>query len=185
MNINSIATAEPEFDFKAYFLGHTKASGWFCDRFGNIRKHFNGDFFGSVDGDKFILDETLAYSDGINESRLWKVSIDSQGNFRAEGDSLLGEARGRLVGNTLNLQYAMWVEVAGNKKWKLSMDDWMVYQPDGSLHNVTRVKKWGVLVGVVSTQYAKLKRSSSVPGSANDANASIQLAANNKRVGQG
>ena len=79
----------------------------------------------------------------------------------------------------------MWVEVAGNKKWKLSMDDWMVYQPDGSLHNVTRVKKWGVLVGVVSTQYAKLKRSSSVPGSANDANASIQLAANNKRVGQG
>ncbi len=187
MNIDSIAKSEPEFDFKAYFLGHTKASGWFCDRFGNIRKHFNGDFVGSVEGDNFILDESLAYSDGINESRLWNVSIDAVGNFIAVGDTLIGEARGRLLGNTLNLQYAMSVKVANNKTWNLSMDDWMVYQPDGSLHNITRVKKWGFLVGVVSTQYSKVNSNANTyPGSGNSANdesTSLQVETERKRFG--
>lgn len=184
MNIDQLAKPEPEFDFKAYFLGHTKASGWFCDRFGNIRKHFSGDFVGVADGDNYILEEALAFSDGINESRIWNVSIDSKGNFRAEGDTLIGGARGCLKGNTLNLQYSMSVAVANNKQWTLSMDDWMVYQPDGSLHNITRVKKWGLLVGVVSTQYSKVNRKSgSLPGSANDETAMIQSVQDRKLTG--
>lgn len=176
MKIEDIAKPEPVFDFETYFLGHTKASGWFCDRFGNIRKHFTGDFVGSKEGDCFVLDETLAYSDGITEKRLWTVKIDADGRFSAEGDSLHGAATGQLLGNTLNLKYSMSVAVANNKTWKLSMDDWMVYQPDGSLHNITRVLKYGFLVGTVCTQYSKINRGSGTANiegqsSANDENA--------------
>ena len=176
MKIEDIAKPEPVFDFETYFSGHTKASGCFCDRFGNIRKHFTGDFVGCKEGDHFVLDETLAYSDGITEKRVWNVTINAGGRFRAEGDSLHGPASGRLFGNTLNLKYLMSVSVANNKTWKLSMDDWMVYQPDGSLHNITRVLKFGFLVGTVSTQYSKINRAGRTASiesltSANDENA--------------
>jgi len=169
MNIESVAKPSPEFDFTGYFLGHTKASGWFSDRFGNVRKHFTGDFVGSVDGDYFTLEETLDYSDGLKDHRVWRVSIDSEGLFHATSDSLVGGATGRLLGNTLNLAYQMKVDVANNKQWLLTMDDWMFYQPDGSLHNITKVKKWGIQIGTVSTQYTKLNKVSANDDEGTDA----------------
>ncbi|MBX2884739.1 MAG: DUF3833 domain-containing protein [Granulosicoccus sp.] len=153
MNIQSIAQSDPKFDFVNYFAGHTKASGWFTDRFGNIKRHFCGDFFGSFEGDVFVLDETLYYLDGMIEKRQWRVSINPDGQFKAQSDSLVGDATGEIVGNTLRLDYVMRVAVAGDKEWVLSMNDWMIYQPDGSLHNQTYVSKWGFRIGVVTTQY--------------------------------
>lgn len=153
MNIHLIAQADPKFDFVDYFMGHTKASGWFTDRFGNIKRHFCGDFFGSVEGDEFVLDETLYYVDGMVETRQWRVTIDPDGKFRAQSDSLIGDATGEIAGNALRLDYVMKVAVANDKEWVLSMKDWMFYQPDGSLHNQTYVSKWGFRIGVVSTQY--------------------------------
>ena len=159
MNIDDIARPSPEFDFRAHFLGHMRASGWFADRFGNVRRHFCGDFHGSYDGDIFVLDESLEYSDGVSEKRQWRVTIDEQGNFRAESKSLVGDAIGRLLGNTLQLKYRMNVELANDKTWELKMNDWMFLQPDGSLHNITQVYKWGLRIGSVNTQYSRVEES--------------------------
>ncbi len=156
MKIDKVASQEPVFDFKAYFLGHTKASGWFADRFGSVKRHFCGDFVGSYDGDVFVLDEILYYTDGIVEERQWRVTISDDGEFKAVSDSLVGDASGTLQGNALQMAYQMKVKVKEDKEWILTMDDWMFYQPDGSLHNVTNVLKWGVRIGTVSTQYAKI-----------------------------
>lgn len=153
MNLQTIAQADPKFNFVDYFSGHTKASGWFTDRFGNIKRHFCGDFFGSFDGDVFVLDEVLYYIDGMVERRQWRVTLGPDGDFKASSDSLVGDAKGQILGNTLRLDYVMKVAVAGDKEWILSMKDWMMYQPDGSLHNQTYVSKWGFRIGVVSTQY--------------------------------
>ena len=155
MKLESKALSSPEFDFVSYFSGHVKASGWFSDRFGNVRRHFCGDFFGSdVDG-KFNLDETLYYVDGIVEKRVWLVTIGEDKSFSAIGSSLVGEVSGQLKGNTLHMEYAMNVQIEEDKEWLLSMDDWMFYQPDGSLHNVTNVSRWGIRIGTVSTQYQR------------------------------
>ncbi len=154
MNINKINRAAPEFDFVSYFEGHRRASGWFADRFGKVRRHFCGDFIGTVRPDGvFELDEKLIYSDGVVETRLWEVTISSDGRFSAVSDSLVGKASGVIKGNALNMQYVMNVLIAPEKTWKLSMDDYMFLQPDGSLHNITQVKKFGVRIGSVSTQY--------------------------------
>jgi hypothetical protein len=141
------------FNFTEYFHGHTRVSGWFSDRFGNPRRHFCGDFHGSFQGADFQLHEKLYYTDGLQEEREWVVSIDGSGVFTAQSDSLVGSAEGVVQGDRLAMHYTMHVMVGKDKYWKLRMKDLMILQPDGSLHNITQVYKWGVRIGTVSTQY--------------------------------
>lgn len=144
-----------DFDFCDFFTGTTFVSGWFADRFGTVRRHFSGRFIGSFDGEDFVLDETLEYTDGLTEHRIWRITVDEHGKFVGRSESLIGEAKGTLKDNTLHLVYRMKIQIADNKFWDLSLDDWMFMQPDGTVHNSTRVKKWGITIGTVSTQYLK------------------------------
>ena len=155
MRLEDVASETPVFDFGAYFEGHVRASGWFADRFGRPRRHFCGDFVGVRDEEAFVLDETLRYTDGVTERRVWRVTIEADGAFRATSDSLVDDARGQVRGNALAMRYAMPVATSGGRSPVFDFDDLMLLQPDGSLHNLTRVKKWGVLLGTVSTQYVR------------------------------
>ncbi|MFK8083063.1 MAG: DUF3833 family protein [Granulosicoccus sp.] len=142
-----------QFDFEAYFLGHTRASGWFSDRFGKPKRHFCGDFFGFRNDGQFVLDEKLFYSDGIVEYRQWSINVTDNGIFSAQSESLINGAHGFIDGNRLSMSYSMKVKIEENKVWDLDMKDLMILQPDGSLHNITHVSKWGLRIGTVSTQY--------------------------------
>ena len=153
MNIKTIASDTPIFNFEEYFTGHVKASGWFTDRFGNIKRHFCGDFYGAKEGEDFVLDEALYYSSGAVEKRQWRVRISDDGVFSGESPALINGVSGQIVGNTLRMAYVMKVDIDEGKQWVLDMDDWMIYKPDGSLHNQTYVSKWGIKLGRVSTQY--------------------------------
>jgi hypothetical protein len=145
-----------QFDFIEFFEGHRRVSGWFSDPFGNVRRHFCGDFYGTVQADGSLeLDETLNYSDGMQERRVWIVNVSDTGEFSATSDSLVGDAKGKITGNTLRFQYVMNVQIDPKTMWTLSMNDSMFLQADGSLHNITHVKKFGVRIGTVSTQYFK------------------------------
>lgn len=154
MKLSEIKRESPKFDFENYFTGHTRVSGWFSDRFGNVKRHFCGDFYGQRDSSYFILDESLYYTDNVEEHRVWTIEFDKQG-FVATSPALVGQARGNILGNTLQMRYKMKVDVGGGDTWLLGMNDWMFYQPDGSLHNSAIVSKWGVKIGTVSAQYAK------------------------------
>ena len=153
MNLAKLRTVTPEFKFIEYFTGHTRASGWVADRFGNVRRHFYGDFIGTLNQDTLELDETLHYSDGVKEHRVWHVQVSETGVFTAESEALISGAKGRQEGNTLEMYYTMRVDLANDKQWVLDMDDYMFLQPDGSLHNIAKVKRWGIRIASVSTQY--------------------------------
>lgn len=155
VNFKQLSSQGPDFNFIDYFKGHTRASGWFSDRFGNVKRHFCGDFYGEQKGEEFILDEKLYYSDGVFEERVWAVTLTPDGVFKGESEALVGPAVGEMRGSGLRMEYIMNVLVAENKVWKLKMNDYMFFQPDKSLHNSTEVKKWGVRLGNVSTQYYK------------------------------
>ena len=144
----------PNFDFIDYFEGHRRASGWFADRFGNVKRHFSGDFFGTVKDDGILqLDETLIYNDGMLETRQWLVNVSDEGVLHAESESLVGPAVGQIHGNALRMRYLLMVQINAKTTWKLSMKDAMFLQPDGNLHNITQVMKFGFRIGTVSTQY--------------------------------
>jgi len=144
-----------QFNFSEFFSGHTRASGWFTDRFGRPRRHFCGDFYGQTKARHFSLSEKLYYANGFYEERIWYVDESDDGSFRAESDSLIGAAIGHIEANVLTMCYTMRVVIDRNKVWTLDMKDSMLLQPDGSLHNITHVHKWGVRIGTVSTQYQR------------------------------
>jgi len=149
----SVLAPAPVFDFGQFFCGHTRASGWFADRFGAPRRHFCGDFYGYYDQGRFILDEKLYYTDGMIEERVWRVLITDDGIFTAQSDSLTTDAKGVISGNTLKMKYSMNVKIDEDKSWNLQMKDLMTLQPDGSLHNINHVYKWGIRIGTVSAHY--------------------------------
>lgn len=155
MTLQDLERESPTFDFREYFQGHTRASGWFSDRFGRPRRHFCGDFIGTDNNGKLELDETLYYSDDVLETRVWTIDIGLGGEFSASSDSLVGDATGKISGNTLAMEYTMRVLIEEDKEWVLAMKDFMLLQPDGSLHNITQVYKWGIRIGTVSTQYTR------------------------------
>lgn len=145
----------PEFDFIAFFSGHTRANGWFSDRFGKPRRHFCGDFYGVVSGDKLKLHEELRFTNGITEQRIWIAAVSQVGDFTGESDALIGNATGRVHGSSLHMEYRMRVLIEKDTYWELDMRDTMILQSDGSLHNITLVYKWGVRIGSVSAMYLK------------------------------
>lgn len=155
LQLDDVASDTPAFDFQATFEGHMRASGWFADRFGKPRRHFCGDFIGTMEGDVLSLDETLFYTDGVVEKRVWRVSVSDEGEFRATSDSLQGDAVGQIEGNGLQMRYTMTIGMPGGEEGVFDFNDFMLLQPDGSVHNITHVLKWGVRLGAVSTQYAR------------------------------
>ena len=155
MKLEDVARKSPEFDFFEYFEGHTRASGWFTDRFGNVRRHFDGDFQGIWDGGSFELTEELRYTDGVVERRNWNFRKEADGRFTATSDSLVGTATGVQKGNSANLKYRMHIDLKDNKRWLVAINDWFFLQQDGSLHNVSEVYKWGLRIGSVSNVFSK------------------------------
>lgn len=153
--LTASTTGAPQFDFAEYFHGHTRASGWFSDRFGKPRRHFCGDFYGFFEDEQFVLDEKLFYTDGVTEVRQWRIQVSDSGIFTAESETLINGAHGFVSGNKLSMSYSMKVKIEEGKLWDLDMKDLMILQPDGSLHNITQVCKWGLRIGTVSTQYLR------------------------------
>jgi hypothetical protein len=151
----SISSDAPDFDFIAFFSGNTRVNGWFSDRFGKPRRHFCGDFHGTLSGNTLHLHEELRYTNGITDQRLWVVGVSQAGGFTGESESLIGNAVGTVHGSTLRIEYRMKLLIEKDKFWELDMVDTMILQADGSLHNITHVYKWGVRIGSVSAMYLK------------------------------
>lgn len=157
MALEDIAMDEPAFSFTEFFQGDVRASGFFTSRLGSVSQHFCGDFFGTEKDGDLRLDETLNYTSGLTEKRVWQAEETPDGRFTATADSLEGPVDGQIQGNTLAMKYTMEVLVGPgpDDKQTFDMKDYMFLQPDGTLQNLTKVYKWGIRVGYVSTVFIR------------------------------
>ena len=72
--------SEPKLNLFDYFNGNTTAWGIFEDRFGNIRRQFQVDIEGRIQGDELILDERFHYDDGEkDQSRNGRTTTNLHG----------------------------------------------------------------------------------------------------------
>ncbi len=154
MNIKNFENETPRFVLENYFDGKTKAWGMFHDRFGNLKRSFKVDIIGILDNDTLTLDEKFVYDDGEKESRIWSIKILGNNKYSGTADDVIGEATGISSGNALNWKYKLNLKVKESTV-VVDFDDWMFLQDDNILMNRAEVKKWGIVLGVVSITFKK------------------------------
>lgn len=154
MTITDVHQKKPTLVLEQYFLGRTFASGIFEDRFGNVRRQFTVDIDGTWNGKTLTLTEDFIFGDGEMETRVWSIKKTAQASYVGSADDVIGEAKGSVVGNTLNWKYDMRLKVGGSRV-KVHFDDWMFLQPNGVLINKATVSKLGVDIGRVTIAFTK------------------------------
>ena len=154
MDVNNFKNETPEFVLEDYFDGKIKAWGMFHDRFGNLKRSFKVDITGTLDNDTLTLDEKFIYNDGEKESRIWSIKILGDNKYSGTADDVIGKATGISSGNALNWKYKLNLKVKESTV-AVDFDDWMFLQDDNILMNRAEVKKWGIVLGVVSITFKK------------------------------
>jgi len=145
----------PRFDLFTYFQGETKGWGMVQDRQGRMIRQFVVDIDGRGDAQgNLILTEDFSWSDGEKSSRVWTISRTEDGGIVGSADDVVGAATGRSVGNVLQWNYHLLVEVDG-RTWKVALDDWMFLQPDEVLINRTKMSKFGFHLGEITIVFTK------------------------------
>ena len=154
MKPKDFSQAMPKFDLFDYFQGHTQAWGLFEDRFGTVRRQFQVDIQGEVNGDQIILDERFVYNDGEKDRRVWHILQTGDNQYEGRADDVVGTAQGIASGNALNWRYDLNLKV-GEGTYKVHFDDWMFLQEGGVMINRARVSKWGLEIGEVTLFFLK------------------------------
>ena len=137
-----------------YFKGKTSAWGIFEDRFGNVRRQFQVDIEGRINGNEMTLDERFHYNDGEKDQRIWRIRKTGDQTFEGEADDVIGTAKGEVQGNALNWTYDLNLKV-GDSSYKVHFDDWMFLQSGGVMINRARLSKWGFDIGEVTLFFMK------------------------------
>jgi hypothetical protein len=154
MKIDDFTDTTPEFVPEEYFIGQTKAWGFFQDRFGTVRREFVVDIRGYMDGDVLVLDEDFVYADGEIDKRIWRIRSLGDGRYEGEADDIIGTAKGERRGKAMRWGYDFDLAV-GDRTWRVTFDDWMLLQDENVMINRTTVSKWGFTLGEVYIFFQK------------------------------
>ena len=154
MKSQDFKESEPKLYLFDYFKGKTSAWGIFEDRFGNVRRQFQVDIEGRINGNEMTLDERFHYNDGEKDQRIWRIRKTGDQTFEGEADDVIGTAKGEVQGNALNWTYDLNLKV-GDSSYKVHFDDWMFLQSGGVMINRARLSKWGFDIGEVTLFFMK------------------------------
>jgi hypothetical protein len=134
------------FDLSDFFSGHTTAYGIFEDRFGRIRRRFDGLFVGRWSGDEFVLNETFTFDDGEVESRIWRLKPVRDGRFTATTPDCIGTANCEAFAQNTRMRYRFNLKLK-RRTVPVRLDDRIYRVDDYRAVNRCRVSKWGIKLG--------------------------------------
>lgn len=140
------AKAPGAFAFEEFFLGSVGGSGFVEDRRGRVRRAFTVEMHGYWSGPDFVLDEVFRFRDGEVQRRSWRVTCAGGGRYWAAADDIVGVAEGTAGPGLVRWRYRLLVPV-GRRKIAISFDDRMHLMDDGTLLDVSDMRKFGVRVG--------------------------------------
>ena len=153
-DVEQYRAEKPVLDLKAYLNGTLDAWGIFQDREGNVKKRFHVVIDASWTGDKGVLDEKFAWSDGTTSRRVWTLVKQADGSFRGRADDVIGESIGVVAGNSLRWRYVL-ARPVDDKIYNVDFDDWMFLMDDKVMINRSTMSKWGFGLGEVTLTFVK------------------------------
>jgi hypothetical protein len=146
-SIEHYANQEPKLTLQDFFKGKTTAHGVVKDWRGTVIRRFSATIEGKFDKEgKGTLAEVFTWNDGEIQTRTWQVWPTGIDTFAGTAGDVVGQATGKAAGNALQWQYTLAVPVNG-RVIHLHLDDWMYLLPDGTLMNLTDMRKFGIKVG--------------------------------------
>lgn len=135
-----------ELRIERFLLGRSHAEGVFQDFTGRVRRRFAVTLEGRSEAGVLVLREDFRFDDGEIESRVWRISPHSGGNYTATAGDMIGEARGGLRGGLLRWSYLFSLKL-GARRLRVRFHDTFVQLADDVLLNVARVTKFGFELG--------------------------------------
>jgi hypothetical protein len=159
MRVDDFAAATPVFKPEEYFLGRTKAWGFFQDRFGTIRRQFVVEIDGTMDDGTLVMDERFVYADGERATRVWRITPLGNGEYEGTAGDVVGIARGKVAGNAMNFAYELDLPIQGST-WRVRFDDWMLLQDAEVMLNKSTITKFGIELGEVFIFFRRLPAAS-------------------------
>lgn len=139
----------PEFRPEQFFSGQLTAVGIVQDFTGEVTRRFEADIVAQWQGNQGILDEKFIFNDGEEQWRCWRLEQHADALVGTAGD-VVGEATGRVSGNTLNWQYVLRVARENGDTVDVRLDDWLYLVNKDYLINRTSMHKFGLPVGEIT-----------------------------------
>ena len=158
-DVSALADRGPKLALEEFFAGESVAYGIFEDRFGNLQRQFRVKLSGSVEGNELTLAEDFLYDDGERAQRTWIIenlgmSEDGETVYSGFASDVSGAASGRVVGNGLNWQYDVVLEMNGQDV-EVHFDDWIYRQDDDVAINRAFISKFGIEICSVSIVFLR------------------------------
>ena len=165
-DVSTLAGYQPRLVLEEFFAGRSVAYGIFEDRFGNLRRQFRVNLSGTLDGNRLVLDEEFLYDDGERASRRWTIdrlesASDGTVTYTGRAADANAAAQGMQIGNALNWQYDITLELSG-MSLDVHFDDWIYKQDEDIAINRAFVTKFGVEIGSVTIVFIRGKTASSL-----------------------
>lgn len=143
----------PKLDLAQFFDGKLVAHGIVQDRNQLVTRRFKVNLTGTWNNNQGQLDEVFYFNDGEQQTRCWLIT-KSNDSYTGQAGDVEGKATGRVVGNTLNWQYTLNINIDG-EEWPIKLDDWLYLIDQDTLINKTDMSYLGLHVGELTLAIRK------------------------------
>ena len=146
-------------DLAAFFSGHLRAEGKFQNYHDGSTRGVRVDLYGRPEGTAFRITTNLTYSDGEEQTKIWKFRKVAEGRYVGQRADLVGKATVIVVGKQIDIAYVAKVRITGGKVREIlaSRNTFRFTQPGRGTHLI-RVSLMSVPVGEARLIVRKLSR---------------------------
>lgn len=153
--ISDYQAKKPVLDIRHFLQGELLAFGTIEDFKGSIIHSFTAKIIGVWQGNSGTLTEIFTYDDGSTEQRIWTLTVEDNVNVKGVAQDIIGLAKGKQMGNALNMRYTLERNIKG-KKIQFAMDDWLYLVSDSHCINKATMRKFGVVVARLTIGFQKV-----------------------------
>lgn len=146
--VGDYAGLEPRFVPEEFFQGRLLATGVLKNRQGRVTRHFTAHIVAYWTDGVGTLEEDFVFDDGETDRRVWTLTPESDGSYRATAGDVVGPGTARIAGNAMFLEYVLRVPY-GDDSIDLTIDDRMYLVTPELLINESVMRKFGLRVGEI------------------------------------
>lgn len=147
--VDEYANNKPRLVMEDFFNGSLSAHGIVKDRSGKVTRYFGASIDAYWRDGVGTLEEVFKFDDGEEQTRIWKLVRDDEGNYSGSANDVVGTSSLKLAGNSLFLDYVLRIPYDDGTV-DLHIDDRMYLVSDRVLINESIMTKWGFEVGQIT-----------------------------------